>query len=114
MAFSILGTSLETWNVHFKYMMDVPNTEPFYQQLSDLELAAVVCLVADQHCIIKTHEYLIDDLQSEIELIVARTFGLAGTSIQCTAQTTVEEFSNVILSDVSGGVDVIEVCSCAA
>jgi hypothetical protein len=39
------------------------------QALSDLELAVLVCLVADQHCIIETHSDLMDDVEAELQLV---------------------------------------------
>ena len=39
------------------------------QSLSDLELAALVCLVAEQHCIIETEEQLLDTVESELKLV---------------------------------------------
>lgn len=37
--------------------------------LSDLELAALICLVAQEHCIIDTDEDSIDELVQELELV---------------------------------------------
>ena len=37
--------------------------------LSDLELAAMICLVAREHCIIDTEPDSIDDLVQELELV---------------------------------------------
>jgi hypothetical protein len=39
------------------------------QALSDLELAVLICLVADQHCIIEADEGLINDVEKELELV---------------------------------------------
>lgn len=47
---------------------DVKTTEKI-QSLSDLELAVLVCLVADQHCIIETEKELIRDVQEELKLV---------------------------------------------
>lgn len=41
------------------------------QALSDLELAVLVCLTADQHCIIETDRDLIDDVETELQLVNA-------------------------------------------
>lgn len=38
------------------------------QTLSDLELAALVCLVAEQHCIIETERQLLDKVGEELKL----------------------------------------------
>lgn len=39
------------------------------QDLSDLELAALLCLIADQHCIIATDDELVDDLEQELRIV---------------------------------------------
>ena len=39
------------------------------QALSDLELAALICLVADQHCIIESGQSLLKDVEEELRLV---------------------------------------------
>ena len=39
------------------------------QALGDLELAVLLCLVAHQHCIISTHNLLLDTLAQELQLV---------------------------------------------
>lgn len=39
------------------------------QILSDLELAVLVCVVAEQHCIIQTEGQLLDNVEEELELV---------------------------------------------
>lgn len=39
------------------------------QDLSDLELATLICLVAQEHCIIDTEPDALDDLAQELELV---------------------------------------------
>lgn len=46
------------------------------QTLSDLELAALVCLVAEQHCIIQTERELLDNVELELELVSSRSHGI--------------------------------------
>ena len=38
-------------------------------ELSDLELAALLCLVAQEHCIIDTEPDTLDDVVQELELV---------------------------------------------
>jgi hypothetical protein len=38
-------------------------------ELSDLELAALICLIAEEHCIINTVSEALDDLVQELELV---------------------------------------------
>lgn len=40
------------------------------QDLSDLELATLICLVAQEHCIIETEPDALDDLVRELELVI--------------------------------------------
>ena len=37
--------------------------------LSDIELAALLCLVAEEHCIIDTEPEFLDDLVQELSLV---------------------------------------------
>jgi len=39
------------------------------QELSDIELALLLCLAADQHCIIQTKEESLDALEEELQLV---------------------------------------------
>ena len=39
------------------------------QSLSDLELAVLICLVADQHCIIEADRQLTRDVLEELKLV---------------------------------------------
>lgn len=39
------------------------------QSLSDLELAVLICLVADQHCIIETEAESTRSVQDELRLV---------------------------------------------
>jgi hypothetical protein len=39
------------------------------QALSDIELAVLLCLVADQHCIIETHRSLLSAVDQELRTV---------------------------------------------
>jgi hypothetical protein len=39
------------------------------QALSDLELAVLICLVADQHCIIESDLNQLNDIEKELKLV---------------------------------------------
>lgn len=67
------------------------------QELGDLELAVLVCLVARQHCIFSTNAGSNSGLKEEIRLICASIFGLHAAVVECSPSTTVEEFSEGIL-----------------
>ncbi|KAK4147160.1 uncharacterized protein C8A04DRAFT_24956 [Dichotomopilus funicola] len=62
--------------------------------LSDLELAALLCLIAREHCLISTEPDSIDELAEELRLVAARTFNLTSTIVSCRAHTTLDEFAN--------------------
>ena len=71
------------------------------QELGDLELATLVCLVAREHCMFSTdHENKID-LQDELRLICTTTFGLQPAMVQCSPDMTVDEFNKGILVEYS-------------
>ncbi|KAF1921295.1 hypothetical protein BDU57DRAFT_435431 [Ampelomyces quisqualis] len=67
------------------------------QALSDLELAVLICLVAEQHCIIETERSLIIDVEKELRLIAQKVFGLTCAVLNCTEHTTLDDFGSGIL-----------------
>ena len=69
------------------------------QDLGDLELAILVCLVAQEHCLFSTGEGSTYDLQEELRQICLSTFGLRPVVVECSAATTLDDFSEGILVD---------------
>lgn len=67
------------------------------QTLSDLELAALLCLVAEQHAIIEVHSSQLDALTQELQLIAGSVFGLSSTVLECSEKTTLDAFGNGLL-----------------
>lgn len=83
-------------------------------ELSDLELAALICLIAEEHCIIDTDPDALDDLIQELQLVglylyiplygangskvASKVFGLTYAVINCNSQTTLDDFAHAILS----------------
>ncbi|KAF2083986.1 hypothetical protein K490DRAFT_69249 [Saccharata proteae CBS 121410] len=65
--------------------------------LSDLELAALLCLVAEHHAIIEADEASLDALQEELQLIAARIFGLSCSVLECSDKTTIDDFGTGLL-----------------
>jgi hypothetical protein len=49
--------------------MDIPRLVERVQNLSDLELATLLCLIAKQHCCIEVEDELVDDLAQELALV---------------------------------------------
>ncbi|KAF2806450.1 uncharacterized protein BDZ99DRAFT_95204 [Mytilinidion resinicola] len=67
------------------------------QSLSDIELASLLCLVADQHCIIEAEEGLLDGVEREIQLVSSDVFGLSCCVLNCSESTTLDDFGKGIL-----------------
>jgi len=67
------------------------------QTLGDIELATLICLVADQHCIIETEQACLDHVQDELRLVAANTFGLSCAAFICNQHTSLDDFGNGIL-----------------
>lgn len=67
------------------------------QGLSDLELAALLSLVAREHCLISTTPEAVDELTEELRLIASRTFGLSSAVVSCHAHTTLDDFATALL-----------------
>jgi hypothetical protein len=61
-----------TLHKHFECLAMDESEDPIalkVQTLSDLELAVLICFVAEQHCIIKTEEELTNDVAEELKLV---------------------------------------------
>ncbi|KAG4414435.1 hypothetical protein IFR04_012450 [Cadophora malorum] len=78
-------------------MADVTLLEKVHE-LSDLELAALICLVAQEHCIIDTEPDAIDDLAQELQLVGSKVFGLSNAVVDCHEHTSLDDFAHAILS----------------
>ncbi|PGH03235.1 hypothetical protein AJ79_07430 [Helicocarpus griseus UAMH5409] len=68
------------------------------EDLSDLEVVVLLCLIAREHCIIDTERDALDDLENELILIAENIFGLSHATFNCSPETTLEEFSNAVLT----------------
>jgi len=66
--------------------------------LSDVELATLLCLVAKEHCIIDTEPDSIDELVQELGLVAAKAFGLSHAVLDCSEHTTLNDFAHAIIS----------------
>ncbi|WPG99511.1 Hypothetical protein R9X50_00232600 [Acrodontium crateriforme] len=71
------------------------------QQLGDLELAILVALISEEHCILSSSSNSTENLKEELHLVCSELFGLQVATIDCSAQTNVDEFSEAILVDVA-------------
>ncbi|KAI0810652.1 hypothetical protein GGR55DRAFT_644831 [Xylaria sp. FL0064] len=61
------------------------------RQLGDIDLAALLCLISREHCIISTDAEYLDDLTVELQLVASRTFGLGSAVVDCTPDTMLED-----------------------
>ncbi|OJD15037.1 hypothetical protein AJ78_04660 [Emergomyces pasteurianus Ep9510] len=68
------------------------------EDLSDLEVVVLLSLIACEHCLIDTEREVLDDLENELILIAENVFGLSHATLNCSPETTLEEFSNAILA----------------
>ncbi|CAI6341303.1 unnamed protein product [Periconia digitata] len=67
------------------------------QTLSDIELAVLLSLITDHHCIIEAIPESLDDVTHEIRLIASNTFGLTSAVLDCSEATNLDEFGTGIL-----------------
>ncbi|TLD26810.1 hypothetical protein PspLS_05323 [Pyricularia sp. CBS 133598] len=65
--------------------------------LSDIELAVLLCLISREHCLISTPSEALNDLVGELHLIATRTFGLTCVTVDCHTNTTLEDFATSLL-----------------
>ncbi|KAF2025165.1 hypothetical protein EK21DRAFT_77087 [Setomelanomma holmii] len=72
------------------------------QYLSDIELAVLVCLVADQHCIIEAQQDLLHAVAQELRLVANNVFGLTWALLDCNEHTTLDDFGLGILVEEEG------------
>jgi len=56
------------WQYYFGLMADLRLIDKV-QNLSDLELATLICLIAQEHCIIDTEPHALDEVVEELELV---------------------------------------------
>lgn len=88
------------------------------QQLSDVELAVLLSLASEEHCIIHSETESLGDLRDEVQLvcrasrliidpfvlshlkIASITFGLSHVTIKCGTSTTVDDINAGILINV--------------
>ena len=61
------------------------------RELGDVDLAALLCLISREHCIISTDPEYLDDLTVELQLVASRTFGLNTVVVDCTPDTTLDD-----------------------
>lgn len=53
--------------------MDLSGSDSFaekVQALGDIELAVLICLIAEQHCIIEAGQQTVEDVQEELKMVI--------------------------------------------
>lgn len=78
-------------------IMDIQSFLDNVRDLTDLELAILLSLIAQQHCLISTDDDFIDDLSSELALIASEIFDLTYAVVSLDDSTSVEKFGEAIL-----------------
>ncbi|KAI1473593.1 hypothetical protein F4774DRAFT_403961 [Daldinia eschscholtzii] len=61
--------------------------------LEDLDLAALLCLVSREHCIVSTEPDELDTLIQELRLVASQTFNLSSALVDCTPHTTLDDLA---------------------
>ncbi|KAJ5458136.1 hypothetical protein N7475_009524 [Penicillium sp. IBT 31633x] len=78
--------------------MDDTDLADVAQQLSDLEVALFLCIVAREHCLIETTSHCIHDLAKELALIASSTFNYSYCILDCSTATSIDDIFNDVLS----------------
>ncbi|KAJ6139273.1 hypothetical protein N7471_005759 [Penicillium samsonianum] len=78
--------------------MDYTDLADIAQQLSDLEVALLLCLVAREHCLIETTSHCINDLAKELALIGSTTFNYSYCILDCSSATSIDDIFNDVLT----------------
>ncbi|KAI5840214.1 hypothetical protein DFP73DRAFT_559205 [Morchella snyderi] len=77
--------------------MDREHISGLVHRLNDVELAVLLCLVADKHCILSTEGQCLQLLQRQLELAAISVFGLSTTVVHCTPETSLDDFAEALL-----------------
>ncbi|KAI1414531.1 hypothetical protein F5Y13DRAFT_158736 [Hypoxylon sp. FL1857] len=64
--------------------------------LEDLDLAALLCLISREHCIVSTEPDELDNLVQELRLVASQTFSLQSAVVDCTPHTTLDDLALAI------------------
>ncbi|KAL4795848.1 hypothetical protein BDV19DRAFT_157929 [Aspergillus venezuelensis] len=76
-------------------------------ELSDLELALLICLAGQEHCLIEVTNGSINDVAAELALICSHTYGLPYAVAEFSETTSLEEFHDQICTPRGTVEDVI-------
>lgn len=82
-----------------------PSLQDRLQDLGDLELALLISMVAEEHCIFSTDQTETGSLHRELELTCMETFGIQPVLIECSPEITVDEFNEALLVETDEDLD---------
>ncbi|KKK13361.1 hypothetical protein AOCH_004700 [Aspergillus ochraceoroseus] len=77
-------------------MDDTQDISKLALALSDLELALLLCLAAQEHCLIETTENSVDDVAAELALICSHTYGLTYAIVDFSTLVTFDDLCDQI------------------
>jgi hypothetical protein len=67
------------------------------QELDDLELAVLLCLISNEHCIIEAELADIEQAERELQSICKETFGLKSNVVHCDGNMDVDNLASGLL-----------------
>ncbi|KAL4930954.1 uncharacterized protein BDV17DRAFT_289375 [Aspergillus undulatus] len=88
-------------------MDDLQDISGLAHELSDLELALLICLAGQEHCLIEATDSNINDVAAELALICSHTYERAYTLAEFSDTTTLEDFYDQICTQRGSVVDVV-------
>ncbi|EAA57593.1 hypothetical protein AN6910.2 [Aspergillus nidulans FGSC A4] len=77
-------------------MDNLQNISVLAHELSDLELALLICLGGREHCLIEATEGNIHDVAAELALICSHTYGLRYAVVEFSGTTSLEDFHDQV------------------
>ncbi|RMJ22318.1 hypothetical protein PHISP_06815 [Aspergillus sp. HF37] len=82
--------------------MDISAVADLAPDLSGLEVALLLSLSAREHCLIETTEDAIHDVARELALISSNTFNLSFAILDCSSDTSLDNFCKEVLDSARG------------
>ncbi|KAL2826507.1 hypothetical protein BDW59DRAFT_145280 [Aspergillus cavernicola] len=77
-------------------MDETDNISGLAHELSDLELALLLCLAGQEHCLVESVDGNVNDVAAELALICSNTYSLTYTVVELSNTTSLEEFRDQI------------------
>ena len=93
------GPQAKTEDYNNATAMDLQDFVENVPNLTDLELAVLLSLIAKQQCLVYTDDDLIDYLSSELALIVSETFKLSYVVLGADDLQSTDKFGDLILDE---------------